>query len=243
MKQPEMIECPAGTFVMGSPENEPGRYSDETEHQVTLTQAFLMGKYPVTQELYEAVMGKNPSFFNGPTRPVEMVSWYDAVRFCNALSAKLGLTPAYVIGVGIEPSVTCDFASPGYRLPIEAEWEYAYRAGTMTTYYNGDSKAGLDDIAWYSANANNKTNPVGQKAPNAWGLHDMAGNVWDWTWDWYEGYPSAVSDYIGPDTGYHRVLRGGSWNDNANDARAAGRNFGYPGLRNNDSGFRLARTK
>jgi len=239
---PEMIKCPAGSFMMGSPESEPGRCSDETQHQVTLTQAFLMGRYPVTQSLYEAVMGENPSEFKGPTRPVETVSWYDAVRFCNALSGKLGLAPAYLVGKGDAPEVSCDFTSPGYRLPTEAEWEYACRAGTTTLYYNGDSDADLGDIAWYSANANFTTHPVGQKAPNAWGLYDMAGNVWEWTWDWYGGCPGAISDYTGPQIGNYRVLRGGSWHNLALYARAAYRNYDVPGKCSSYRGFRMART-
>lgn len=239
---PEMIECPAGTFMMGSPEDEEGGYSDETQHEVTLTRAFLMSQYTVTQELYEAVMGENPSHFKGQTHPVEQVSWYDAVRFCNALSAKLGLTPAYCIGAGDEPAVSCDFTSPGFRLPTDAEWEYAYRAGTTTRYYNGDSDSGLDDIAWYWDNASNTTHPVGQKTPNAWGLYDMAGNVWEWCWDWKADYPGKTTDYTGPETGNYRVLRGGSWNNDECNARAANRNYHYPDSRHYRFGFRLART-
>lgn len=239
---PEMIECPAGTFVMGSPASEPGREGDETAHQVTLTRAFTMGRYPVTQALYEAVMGTNPAMCKGSSRPVEQVNWFDAVRFCNALSFQFGLRPAYIIGEGDEPEVTCDFTAPGYRLPTESEWEYACRAGTTTRHYSGDSDAGLGDIAWYEKNANDTTHPVGQKMPNAWGLYDMAGNVFEWTWDWYGTYPGATTDYIGPQTGNYRVSRGGSCRDGASYARAAYRNGSCPGVRGSGVGFRLART-
>jgi formylglycine-generating enzyme required for sulfatase activity len=168
--------------------------ADESEipaHEVTLTQPFYLGKFEVTQEQYQQVMQKNPSHFQGPDLPVEQVSWDDAQEFCKKASEKTALT---------------------IRLPTEGEWEYACRAGTKTTYSTGDAWSDLDRAAWHYFNSNNTTHPVGQKAPNAWGLHDMHGNVWEWCADWFEPYKAgAATDPQGPAQGEARVKRGGSW--------------------------------
>jgi formylglycine-generating enzyme required for sulfatase activity len=216
---------------------------------VVLTRGFELGVVPVTQSLYEAVLGENPSAFQGPQRPVECVSWFDAVRFCNALSAAVGLSPAYRIGAGDEdaddpsehPGVEWDRASPGYRLPTDAEWEYAARAGTSHRFAGGDDARA---VAWTEENSGGETRAVGEKAANAWGLHDLSGNVWEWCWDWYGAYPSEpVSDAAGPASGSERVLRGGSWGVSARLARVACRgDASPPGLCLANIGLRLART-
>ncbi len=247
---------------MGSPETEPNRYDDETQHSVTLS-AFYMGKYEVTQEQYLAVMGNNPSWFTSGAaageiqgkRPVEMVSWYNAIVFCNRLSMKEGLTPAYSIGGNTNPgvwgtvptssnatwdAVVCNWNANGYRLPTEAEWEYACRAGTTTVYYTGNTIS--DNTGWYVNNSGNKTHEVGKKPANAYGLYDMHGNVDEWCWDWYGSYGSAAqTDPVGASSGSYRVLRGGGWGNVAEGLRSANRNTGYPSSRINHLGFRVLR--
>ncbi|MBO4715522.1 MAG: SUMF1/EgtB/PvdO family nonheme iron enzyme, partial [Verrucomicrobia bacterium] len=227
-----------GTFMMGSPEDELGAGGDETRHKVTLTQGYWLGKYEVTQEQYEAVMGENPSRFKGADLPVENVSWNDAMAFCAKLTEiekDAGRLPA-----GYE-----------YTLPTEAQWEYACRAGTTTAFNNGTNIEtieqingecpNLDEIGWYWCNSASKTHPAGQKLPNAWGLYDMHGNVFEWCLDWYEeNYPtSAVTDPTGPETGEYRVLRGGSYYDYANYCRSAYRYF-YADAGWAHFGFRVA---
>jgi hypothetical protein len=207
---------PAGSFLMGSPEDEEGRDEDETQHAVEITQPFLLKTTPVTQAEWQAVMGDNPARFQGDDRrPVEMVSWEDAVRFCESLSAQTG-----------------DI----YTLPTEAQWEYACRAGTTAARY-GD----LDAVAWYRDNARMNTKPVGQKQPNAWGLSDMLGNVWEWSLDWSDAYVSQPQrDPQGPQSGDDRVVRGGAWHNDAQYCRAAQRNYDPPTLRSAYVGFRPA---
>ncbi len=228
----EFVWIPAGTFVMGSPDGEAGRDGDERQHEVTISQGFWMGRYEVTQGWWEAVMGSNISYFIqcGARCPVEGVSWEDVREFIRRLNAFIRQLNAKESGSGYE-----------YRLPSEAEWEYAARAGTTGARYGE-----LDEIAWWSGNSGNRLHPVGLKRPNAWGLHDMLGSVWEWTADWYGAYPSgAVTDPAGPRTGSGRVDRGGSWNLNgggAGDVRSAYRGYRSPGARHSYIGFRLVRT-
>jgi formylglycine-generating enzyme required for sulfatase activity len=196
-----------------------------------------MGKYEVTQKEYQAVMGTNPSSFNGGTLPVERVSWYDAVNYCNALSKKEGLTPAYTVN---GTNVTWFRGANGYRLPTEAEWEYACRAGTTTPYSSGSS---VDAAGWYGNNSGSVTQPVGQKQANAWGLYDMHGNVWEWCWDWYGNYSSgSQTDPTGAASGSFRVLRGGGWDGLASYLRSAFRDGHNPSSQFSNYGFRLVRS-
>lgn len=212
----EMIWCPRGKFLMGSPKDEAGRWPDEAQHEVRLTRGFFIGKYPVTQTQWTAVMGNNPSFFNGPARPVEYVSWHDCQAFCTRLNDQL----------------------PGHKfdLPTEAQWEYACRAGTKGPYAGE-----LDYMAWYDGEG---THPVGEKRPNAWGLYDMHGNVWEWCRDWYQEDlgTSAVTDPAGPDSGSSRVLRGACWYTPARGCRSAFRYYRDPSWRSSYVGFRLVMT-
>jgi len=228
------VLIPAGTFTMGSPADEPGRYSDEgPQHQVTLTQSFYMQTTEVTQAQWEAVMGTNQSYFSGCSScPIENVSWNDAQVFIGLLNAR---------GEGI------------YSLPTEAQWEYAARAGSTTAFYNGgitETESGydpnLDAIAWYTYNSGGKTHPVAQKAPNAWGLYDMLGNVYEFCHDWFNSsyYDSTpTTDPMGPSTGSSRVARSGSWNSTARFCRSARRssNSVTPDRTFSYFGFRLLR--
>jgi formylglycine-generating enzyme required for sulfatase activity len=230
----DFVRINGGTFTMGRPGTEPGGPSYVyPQHQVTVS-AFYMGKYEVTQKEYQALMGNNPSHFKGDNLPVEQVSWFDAAAYCNARSRKEGLSPAYTIN---GESVTWSRSANGYRLPTEAEWEYACRAGTTTPYYTGSS---ADAAGWHSGD---KTHPVGQKQPNPWGLYDMSGNVSEWCWDWLSSsYPSgAQTDPIGASSGSHRVLRGGSWHYSDVSIRSDSKQGSVPSNRHNDTGFRLVR--
>ena len=216
----EFVQIPAGEFRIGS-ESEEAFYLEEPVTRVRISRGFWLGKYEVTQGQWQAVMGSNPSFFDecGPDCPVENVSWEDAQEFIRRLNAAVG--------------------EERYRLPTEAEWEYAARAGT-----SGDRYGNLDAIAWYSGNSGDRTHPVGRKAPNAWGLYDMLGNVWEWTQDWYGDYPGgSVTDPQGSASGSERVFRGGSWGNNARSCRASYRINYSPGIRDYDLGFRLLRTE
>ena len=198
--------------------------SDETPHEVTLTQSFQMGIHEVTQEQYEQVMGNNPSEFKGANNPVDSVSWEEALEFCRKLSE----LPA-------EKS-----AGRVYRLPTEAEWEYACRAGTTTKYSFGDDDSKLGDYAWIGGNSGRTTHPVGSKKPNAWGLYDMQGNVWEWCQDRYGYYPGqAVTNPSGPTSGSVRVNRGGSWYGTAGFCRSAHRYWYKPSFRYDSFGFRV----
>jgi len=208
-----MVFIAPGSFTMGSAASDPDRFNDEgPQTSVTLSDGFLIGQYLVTQGLYQSVTGLDPSSFAGePQLPVEQVSWFEATNFCHVLTdceRAAGRLPAGCV----------------YRLPTEAEWEYACRAGTTTRFYYGDdlSYAALPDHAWYLDNSEG-THPVGQKPPNPWGLYDMEGNVWEWCMDWYRpGYAGGTAiDPVGPTSGSNRVLRGGSWLDDARFCRSA----------------------
>jgi formylglycine-generating enzyme required for sulfatase activity len=210
---PDRVE--AGSLViMGSPVTEAGRLDDEQMHQVIITKGFYLGKHEVTQAQWRRLMWSNPSYFKakGGNLPVEGVTWGDCMAFCK----KAG----------------------GFRLPTEAEWEYACRAGT-TAIYGGTGK--LEAMGWYSKNSGKSTHPVGEKQPNAWGLFDMHGNVWEWCSDWYGLYPKGkVTDPTGPASGYGRAIRGGDWLYFENNCRSASRGENMPGSRSNIVGFRVA---
>ncbi len=240
----EMVKIPGGTFQMGSDES----YDERPLHKVTLD-GFLIGKYEVTQKQYEEIMGVNPSNFavTGPdlaSMPVEQVRWEDAVEFCNKLSEKNGLKPyyKYVIEKGFfSDNITVTIlGGNGFRLPTEAEWEYACRGGSSTKYYWGDKMDG--GFCWYSDNSGGQTNPVGRKKPNAFGLYDMSGNVWEWCTDWYDENYYQNSTSKNPDgalKGSDRSLRGGSWNNSGFGHRSACRGWLYPGANAGDGGFRV----
>ena len=249
---PGFVHINGGTFTMGSSANEALRDADrESQRQVTVS-SFNMGRYEVTQKEYQEVMGNNPSNFKGDNLPVENVSWFDAVEYCNRRSQREGLTPPYIIsGSGISRTVTWNRSANGYRLPTEAEWEYACRAGTTTPFSTGNNittaQANYNGNNPYNNNAKGeyrgRTTPVGTFAANAWGLYDMHGNVWEWCWDWYGDYASgAQTDPAGALSGSYRVYRGGSWGSNGQYLRSAVRNNSIlPSSRLSGLGFRLLR--
>jgi formylglycine-generating enzyme required for sulfatase activity len=264
----EMRPVGAGVFAMGSPESELGRGPDEAAHEVTLTRAFQLSEIEVTQGLYAAITGKDPSWFEGATQPVTDVSWFDAVAFCNALSDRYGHARAYTItnetynedGAMIGAIVEWDPLAAGFRLPTEAEWETAARAGSTTSLCDGElgfTACGpdapgqadpLDRVGWYCGNSNPgngpRTHDVRRKDPNALGLYDMHGNVWEWCWDRYGAYPDGpATDPPGPEgaIGDPRVRRGGHWESEARECRSAARASFYPGSADNTTGFRIAR--
>ncbi|MCX5673829.1 MAG: formylglycine-generating enzyme family protein [Planctomycetota bacterium] len=222
-----MVLVPAGEFIMGDDRGE----DDEKPARKVRISAFYMDTSEVTQAAFQALMGRNPSKFVGPDRPVERISWLGAVQFCNMRSLKEGLKACY------DPkTLACDFAADGYRLPTEAEWEYACRAGTAARYSFGDDPAKLSAFAWLKVNAGGQTHPVRQKAPNPWGLYDVHGNVAEWCNDFYAeryvagGPPGAAVDPRGPASGDERVLRGGSWASDAGACRSAARAAETPGF-------------
>jgi formylglycine-generating enzyme required for sulfatase activity len=206
----EFVLIPPGTFKMGS---DRGDLDERPVHNVTISKQFYMGKYEVTQGQWQAVMGNNPSLFPGdPKRPVDQVTWDDAQIFMRKLNAMEGVQL--------------------YRLPTEAEWEYVARAGSPSIYGFGNDPKQLGEYAWYRANSAHRTHPVGQKKPNAWGLHDMLGNVWEWCWDVYD--PEVYGTY--------RVLRGGGWFDERWSCRASVRRRSHPTFQIDDVRFPVART-
>ena len=232
----KLVLISKGTFMMGSPESEQGRNEIENQHEVTISKDYYLGLFEVTQGQYEKMMGKNPSRFQGDNlrgdslrrdstnHPVEQVSWGDAVKFCKKLSDLPEEKKAGRV----------------YRLPTEAEWEYACRAGSKSAYSFGESSKSLGDYAWFDQNSNRQTHPVGEKKANAWGLYDMHGNVWEWCSDWYGQYPKgAVSDPVGTRESSNRVFRGGSWYDHFEYCRSA-RRLGYFPSGRDDFGFRVA---
>jgi len=221
----EMLWVKPGSFTMGSPISEADRYDDERQHQVTLGKGFYLGKHEVTQAQWERVMGNNPSQFNAPARPVEKVSWDDAVAFCKKLTETERSAGRLPDGMA-------------YQLPTEAQWEYACRAGTESAFSCGESlTSGQASIS----GGPQETKEVGSYLANAWGFHDMHGNVWEWCVDWYGDYPLGSSpDPVGPAGGGNRVGRGGSWFNAASSARCASRGSIEPGSTNGTLGFRLS---
>ena len=228
----EMVRLAGGEFLMGGDGDE-----DEGPTRKVRVDSFYMDRTEVTQKSYESLMGANPSRFKGPDRPVESLSWSAAAKYCNLRSMKEGLTPCY------DPrTLACDFDANGYRLPTEAEWEYACRAGAgrhgdstgaSGRFSFGDDPAALGEYAWSKANADRTTHPVAQKKPNAWGLHDMHGNVAEWCQDFYSPKAYGLPDREnprGPASGDKRVLRGGSWRDGSERCRCAARAAEAPGL-------------
>lgn len=233
----DFVLVAGGVFEMGSPETEAWRSRDEAAHEVTVSD-FYISRYEVTQAEYQAVMGENPSSFEGGQLPVDSVSWMDAIRYCNARSAAEGLIPAYTVD---DQTVLWDKSAGGYRLPTEAEWEYACRAGTKTPFntetsisaeeanYWGDYPYMIEDNYFNQGNLETKpgvyrqtTVEVNSFEPNALGLYNMHGNVGEWVWDWYGDYDTAAqADPTGPDSGTRRVYRGGGWNDFAKNLRSA----------------------
>jgi formylglycine-generating enzyme required for sulfatase activity len=216
----EFVLIPSGIFMMGSKDYD----HEQPIHKVKIGIPFYLGKYPITQKQWETVIGSNPSNFNGNDRPVENVSWNDVQEFIKKLNEMEG--------------------TEKYRLPCEAEWEYACRAGTPTSFYFGDDESKLGDYAWYSKNSDNETHPIGQKNPNLWGLYDMHGNVWEWVQDkWHEDYKGAPSDSIVWIDGNSssRVIRGGGWFNTARSCQSANRSGNPPSYCNSRVGFRLLR--
>lgn len=220
-----------GSFMMGSPEHEPGQGSDETQHEVTLTKGYLIQATPVTQGQWKAMMGSNPSNFpqGGEDCPVEGVCWNDCQEFIKRANKK---------------------GEYSYRLPTEAEWEYACRAGACTAFFNGEitnklfsrRDPCLDAIGWYCGNSGKKTHPVAEKKPNAWGLFDMHGNVCEWCQDWYGAYAAMPQvDTRGAALGPGCVVRGGSWSSSSQNCRSASRIYCSPNSRSDFVGFRLVR--
>lgn len=242
--RPELVRIPGGTFWMGSPEEEARRdASDESRHQVTLTHDFFMCNTEVTQAQWQAVMGENPSnceYGCGDDVAVHDVSWEMAVEYLNALSDKEGLEMCYsTVGGTWKWDRNCE----GYRLPTEAEWEYAARAGTESAYSFGDDSALLGQHAWFGDNSSNDAQVVGTKLSNDWGLHDVHGNVREWVWDWYAtDYGQQDStDPVGPETGNERVLRGGAFDNESLRLRSAYRIGNDPINVFRSSGLRCAR--
>jgi formylglycine-generating enzyme required for sulfatase activity len=239
-KMYSVAKIPAGTFTMGctSEQGSDCYDSEKPAHHVTISKDFYLMENEVTQALYQRVMGENPSSFKGANRPVETVSWYDAVKFCNKLSQMEGLDQCYTIkGSDVSWSnKSCN----GWRLPTEAEWEYAARGGQSYKYAGSNS---VDEVAWYYGNSRDGTHPVGQKKPNGFGLYDMSGNVYEWVWDWYGDYSSqSGTDLVGPSGGQYRVYRGGSWFNGARRARVSNRDNNNPDYESFYLGFRPGRT-
>jgi len=250
-----MVLVNGGTFQMGSTT---GSSYEQPVHSVTLA-SFQIGKYEVTQTEWVATMGSNPSYFTGDlNRPVEQISWYDIMVYCNKRSIAESLTPCYTINGSTNPTVwgtvptsnynatwdaaICNWTANGYRLPTEAEWEFAARGGNSSQGYTYSGSNTIGDVAWYSTNSSSTTHPVGTKLPNELGIYDMSGNVWEWNWDWYGSYSaSAQTDPHGATTGSYRVIRGGSYNYGGG-CRVADRDGYDPFSWDYFIGFRLARS-
>ncbi len=256
---PGFVPVTGGAFTMGSPESEGGRKDDEDLHQVTLTYNFEIAATEVTQKEFSHLMGYNPSKFSscGDDCPVESVSWHEAIAFCNVLSGSRDYEECFDCSGSGKEVKECKlkdkFTRPqeckGYRLPTEAEWEYAARAGSGSAFYSGDITEeygldpNLDKIGWFDFNSDYKIHPVKGKEANVWGLYDMSGNVVEWVWDWREDYLSGpATDPVGPVSGDRRSHRGGSYSDHARTCRSAFRSHDYPDSRLAILGLRVVRT-
>jgi len=218
----KMIQVPNGWFIMGDEQGD----VDEKPHKVYID-SFYIDKYLVTQEEYEKIMGENTARWKGRKNPVEQVRWSDAVKYCNARSRREGLQPCYNL-----ETWECNFDANGYRLPTEAEWEYACRAGTKNSYSFGDNSQKLRNYAWFKGNSGGRPRPVGKKLPNPWGLYDMHGNVWEWCSDFYKVdyyQESPEKNPKGPTTGDTKVVRGGCFSATANKCRSSYRYNEDPG--------------
>jgi formylglycine-generating enzyme required for sulfatase activity len=274
-----LVFIPPGEFLMGLPDGEPGSWAGDTQHAVELTRPYAMKRTPVTYEEWQIVrdwtllpenislgyllppgaMGATPASATGE-HPVTRVNWYDVIQWCNAKSEMEGRTPVYYLDAAhtqvyrtgqLDLLNACvNWDADGYRLPTEAEWEHACRAGTSTSYFTGPITAtgfdlcpNLDAAGWYGGNSGNNTHPVAQKAPNLWGLYDVHGNIWEWVWDRHEEFTTNPAiDPLGPDTGSDRLLRGGSYNNNAESCQASSRFPNAPGNSGAYGGFRIAVT-
>ncbi len=246
----EMVHIQAGTYTRGNTGGYSGQLDESPTHQVTITNDFYIGKYEITQEQFQAVMYRNPSFHRGDSLPVEQVTWHDAIVFCNALSRFEGLQQVY--RQSEDGQILFNTSANGYRLPTEAEWEFAARGGVATDFCNGDATHYfcqpldplLDQVAFYCGNSNDKTHQIGLKSPNAYGIHDMHGNVAEWCWDYYSDYGmAALTNPRGPSFGLERIIRGGGYDDLAQTCRSSFRFAFHPDGYLKKWGFRVARNK
>jgi serine/threonine protein kinase/formylglycine-generating enzyme required for sulfatase activity len=237
----DMVQIPTGQFWMGVSSMDEDADDDESpRHKVYINRAFWMTTTLVTQQMYETVMKKNPSKKRSSNRPVESVSWFDAIIFCNNISRLSGLQEVYNIDSDDKKLVGLNLTANGFRLPTEAEWEYAARADYEVPYAGSDD---INQVACYSANSGYNTNPVGKFRNNAYGLYDMSGNVWEWCWDWYGQYPTTDRhDPLGEEKGSHRVRRGGSFRNKAAHCRVSNRAHSEPSSDSSALGFRIVRT-
>jgi formylglycine-generating enzyme required for sulfatase activity len=242
-RPPQLVKIEAGIFSIGSPVTEISRNVDEAEQQGVIS-GFYMGNYEVTQREYEAVTGTNPSRFQSPDLPVEQVSWFDALLYCNARSVKEGLRPVYTID---DKEIVWDHSADGYRLPTEAEWEYACRAGSRGPFYTGNSvgtdKANFDGSRPYNNTPAGKfrqmTTQGGTFAPNAWGLYDMHGNVSEWCWDQYR---ENRDEELDGSLRMPAIIKGGAWDSEARFLRSASRGKAEHAARASSVGFRVVRS-
>ncbi len=240
----KLVLIPSGEFLMGSPDSDKdARDNEKPQHHVQITRPFYLGIHEVTQGQYRAVTGENPPRFKGSSDdlPVNWVSWNEAIAFCDKLSKRDGMKPYHHFGGSVQR-----LGGEAYRLPTEAEWEYACRAGSTTRYNFGDDAVSLNEFAWVRGNSGGRSHPVGQKRPNAWGLYDMHGNLWEWCEDWYDEMyyqHSPGADPLGPSRAASRVFRGECWLDPPPACRSAFRVGLAPGMRANYLGFRVARLR
>ncbi len=245
----ELVVVQGGSYLFG-----------DSDHKITLPD-FYIGQFPVTQALWQAVMGDNPAHFKGKNRPVEQVSWYDAAAFCNTLNILIGYPPVYFrdkkfqkpldytmtqpLEYGKDIDVFHNPQNPGYRLPSETQWEFAARGGDKHSPYEYSGSDKLDEVGWYDVNSHGETKPVGLKAPNVLDIHDMSGNVWEWCADQLhdrnelKNIPKDGSAWVDRDMGADRVLRGGGWGGDARRCRATTRDGIYPSYRSDGIGFRV----